>query len=331
MGLESTYLIAKISAVLSFLSFNRYLIISLFFCVYSFLGAWYFYKLMVYNYPSMYKSLALGILFFPSTVFWGSGLLKDSLTFGSLCFFCYAFANLFIYKRKIVLSVVLLLLSGYLIMVIKLYILLILIPALLTWKSLLILKKTPKFNDKVIIGIFVILFSVAAGSVLVKSLASGLERYAVENIIENMVVHQTHLIKATQKSSGAGAGITKMHVDASLGTIIRQFPSSVILTLYRPFLWEVRKLVVAISGLENFIILLISLFIIIRLGISKLVKAILRDPILIMSLIFVLSFSFIVGFTTPNFGSLVRYKIPMLPFYATILVVLFHLALKKNF
>lgn len=35
------------------------------------------------EFPDMYKSLAVSILFIPSVVFWGSGLMKDSITFSA--------------------------------------------------------------------------------------------------------------------------------------------------------------------------------------------------------------------------------------------------------
>ncbi|MBK9533341.1 MAG: hypothetical protein IPO42_16435 [Chitinophagaceae bacterium] len=40
-----------------------------------------------------------------------------------------------------------------------------------------------------------------------------------------------------------------------------------------------------------------------------------RDPVILYCLLFALLFALFVGATTANFGTLVRYKIPCLPFY----------------
>jgi len=48
------------------------------------------------------------------------------------------------------------------------------------------------------------------------------------------------------------------------------------------------------------------------------------DETLQFCLIFTLIFAFAVGISTSNFGSLVRYKIPCLPFYTAFLIILFY-------
>ena len=50
---------------------------------------------------------------------------------------------------------------------------------------------------------------------------------------------------------------------------------------------------------------------------------------LVFSVFFSLFFSFSVGLTTSNFGSLVRYKIPAIPFYVASLFII-HYTYKKD-
>jgi hypothetical protein len=40
--------------------------------------------------------------------------------------------------------------------------------------------------------------------------------------------------------------------------------------------------------------------------------------------------AFIIGFTTYNFGALARYKIPLIPFYLSALVIIQHLHKEKK-
>jgi hypothetical protein len=49
-----------------------------------------------------------------------------------------------------------------------------------------------------------------------------------------------------------------------------------------------------------------------------------------MCLVFAISFSFGVGVNSYNFGTLVRYKIPMMPFYVSGLYILRYYANKRT-
>jgi hypothetical protein len=46
------------------------------------------------------------------------------------------------------------------------------------------------------------------------------------------------------------------------------------------------------------------------------------DPNVIFAMVFSLSFAFAVGVSTFNFGTLVRYKIPVLPFFLVALILI---------
>jgi hypothetical protein len=62
-------------------------------------------------------------------------------------------------------------------------------------------------------------------------------------------------------------------------------------------------------------LIFISLRILIRLRVYGVIPMSIKHPLLTFSLIFSLFFAFSVGISTSNFGSLVRYRIPVLPFF----------------
>ena len=70
----------------------------------------------------------------------------------------------------------------------------------------------------------------------------------------------------------------------------------------------------------------VSLFFTIRLlykcGFIRFTKLIFSNPEVQFCMIFSVAFAFAVGFTSFNFGSLVRYKIPLMPFYFIALFIL---------
>ena len=90
---------------------------------------------------------------------------------------------------------------------------------------------------------------------------------------------------------------------------------AIIATLYRPFLWESKKLTTLLSSFESLAIMIFTLLVFFKTGPGNFIKAIVRDPVILYCILFALLFALFVGATTANFGSLVRYKIPCLPFY----------------
>ena len=82
-----------------------------------------------------------------------------------------------------------------------------------------------------------------------------------------------------------------------------------------------------ISAIENSILALLSIFVLLTKPI-KLFKNIESDAFLIFCLLFTLILGFGVGLSTSNFGALVRYKIPFLPFY--MFLVLFFVKFKNE-
>jgi hypothetical protein len=68
--------------------------------------------------------------------------------------------------------------------------------------------------------------------------------------------------------------------------------------------------------------LFLTIRILLSLGPFGVAKSIGSDPLLIFAFVFAIFFSFSVGLTTANFGALVRYKIPSIPFYMSLLMIL---------
>jgi len=77
-----------------------------------------------------------------------------------------------------------------------------------------------------------------------------------------------------------------------------------------------------LSALESLVFLLLTLHVVFRSGLG--IFYYLQKPEVILCLGFSVVFAFAVGVSTFNFGTLSRYKIPLLPFYAMGLGFLYH-------
>lgn len=100
-----------------------------------------------------------------------------------------------------------------------------------------------------------------------------------------------------------------------MGSLLSMAPAAITATLYRPYIWESRKVSTLISSVESLLFMLFTIFVIYKVGIKGFFVTIIRNPIIIYCLLFSLVFALFVGATTLNFGTLVRYKIPEMPFY----------------
>jgi hypothetical protein len=105
--------------------------------------------------------------------------------------------------------------------------------------------------------------------------------------------------------------------------MLSKFPAAVVVTLYRPFMWEARKIIVFLSALEALIFLYFTLKVLV-VHKTKLISIVGKDPTLMFCFVFAIIFAFAVGISSYNFGALSRYKIPCLPFYAALLIVLYY-------
>ena len=124
------------------------------------------------------------------------------------------------------------------------------------------------------------------------------------------------------ESIRGGAVYTLGDFDYSPAGMLRKLPLAINVTLFRPYLWEVNNPVMLLSALESLALFLFTLYVFYKRGVGATFKAIGSNPFLLFCFVFSLSFAFAVGIATYNFGSLVRYKIPLLPFYVAALLVL---------
>ena len=124
-------LMIKLNALLQFVSFGYYGVHLVIFTFLSFVGFTFIYKAFERFFE--YKKLLLLVVFFiPSVLFWSTGVSKESILFFGLGLFLYAYFKL-IHVFQSVKYIFLLLLSTLIMLSIKPYIFLLIIPALLIY------------------------------------------------------------------------------------------------------------------------------------------------------------------------------------------------------
>lgn len=315
-----TWFVAKLLSPILFISFRSYLISTIVLSWLSFFGTWALYKMLCRYYPGLEGRMAFCMLFIPSVLFWGSGILKDTFTYSAVCWFIIGMDGIFISKMKIVKHTLILLLAAYVLISIKPYILISLLPGAVVWILYArISKNSSKFFKYAAIPM-IYLFSFLAGYAVLSLLGDKLGKFSVETMLKTASVTQKDLHQDYYHGSSFDIG----EFEPTVPGVLRKAPAAITVGLFRPFIWEARNVVMLASGLENLVYLILSLGVIggLLFQRKKLVQILLDNPFLIFLLSYTILFSLLVGLSTSNFGALVRFKIPFLPsFVCAILLI----------
>jgi hypothetical protein len=320
---SSSFVVNKFSAFFSIFAFDSFLVTTLFFAMFSYSGIWKLYVTFVRLFPKLYKDLAVAILFFPSVVFWGSGLMKDSLCIGAMGWLTWGIYNLLFTKTlnkvKLPIYLVVVLLSFWLIMSIKVYIIMTYMAGMTIW---VLFFYRDKIQNKVIrTSITPILLGLSAPALIIglQAFSDDLGKYAIENVVETALSLTYNL-----QSREAGSSYSLGAIDPSLAGLLSKFPLAVNVTLFRPYLWEVRNPIMLLAALESLVIFYWTLKVIFKVGPGKTISSITSNGSVIFCLVYSIIFGFAVGLSSQNFGSLVRYKIPAMPFYLAGIFILYY-------
>jgi hypothetical protein len=318
MSNASNLMIIKISAAISLFCFDKYLVITLFFGFFAFAGLW---RLFVtFNEileNKAQKLLAITVLCTPSIWFWGSGIIKDSICIGCLGFVVSFLYKIFIKKNIRLTDILLLALFFYTLFVVKSYIAAALIIAVVFFAVHFFVVSRKSVIEKWIFSIVILLASVLIFNFV-------LQAY-IRTIIEDaatVIDKFKNAYDSFDNAGDTGSGFTSQSVNFTASGILLRSPFTIFTTLYRPFLWEIRNLMMLFSSLESFVALLVFVYLLFKLKLNFF-SYILGNPFTLFAFVIVIILSLIIGFTTFNFGTMVRYRIPIFPFYAFLLTSIY--------
>lgn len=324
---QNAFFVARLILPLYLLSFNSFIVTSMLLAWICYTGIWHLFILFNEHFPTLQKELAISILFIPSVVFWGSGLLKDTVTLSAVGTYTYYFYYLFIRKRYYFKNVFYLLVNAFLLIAIKPYILFALLPGSLIWLSNERLTKVKSKTLRALVGPFFILIGVSLSIWLLSQMSDFLGLYAIDNVLDRAVV--VNLDQKQEYYGGSSFDIGEFKADPI--SMLKKAHLAIAATLFRPYLWDAKNPVMLMSALENTYIMILTIFLLIRLKFWGFFTLIGKNPLILFSVLFSLFFAFSVGIATSNFGSLVRLKIPCIPFYVSSLFALKYFYQQKNY
>lgn len=318
------YFVIKVTALCSFITFHTYAANACIFGFISFTGIWAMYTRLYKMYPHLSKYLAYGVLFLPSVFFWGSGILKDTISLGALGWMFYGVINIVKLKRRYIFSSIMVAISVYSLSLVKIYILLCFVPAAVLWASLEYLGQVKNLLIRVLITPLLLGLGVGGAVLLFQKIGESNARYNTETLAKTAQETAWWIQHSSEEQGGSTYSLGDL--DFSPVGILKKTPAAIWVTLFRPHPWEVRNPVMLLTSLECTFFLGYTFYIIFLW---------LKSPKRIWSsdvafyLLFSLIFALAVGISTYNFGALARYKIPMMPFYMVALLLM-HAKLKPE-
>jgi hypothetical protein len=212
--------------------------------------------------------------------------------------------------------IIVLFFSIYIIYSIKIFILQAFIPAVAVW---IISQKFGTIQSlvlRIMLVPFVILIMVGSGYLAVKKIGEDNSKYSLENIAQTAQVTAFDIRYWSGREAGSGYSIGEL--DGTFSSMLKLTPQAINVSLFRPYIWEVRNPLMVLSALESLALLLFTVYVLIKTRLTIFQAS--KDPNILFFLVFSLTFAFAVGVSTFNFGTLSRYKIPLLPFYVLALV-----------
>lgn len=315
------WFMVKLLSPFTLFSFNSYLVTTLLVSTISFYGSWKLYLVYSDIWTKGKKYAFWAVFLVPSISFWSTGVLKDSIAFAAIN--CLIYSTYFIIiKRNIKTKhIILALVAMFLLYNLKVYILFSFIPAIFVafysqvkttiQSNVLRLLVTP------LLLVIISVFAYYVGNGLIEAnqqySAEGLEKQAKG-------FHSWH-------TTTAGSAYNLGEVEYTLSGAVQKIPAALNVTFFRPYLWESSNIVMLASAVESLLLLFLFLFVLFKWR-FKLVGVFRKNPALQMFLVFMLIFGFAVGFTSYNFGALVRYKLPI--FSLSFFVLLYLTFVKKE-
>ncbi len=147
-------------------------------------------------------------------------------------------------------------------------------------------------------------------------------QFAVDNLARSTADIQAAGARVEGGSYYQLADPVEAEADSSLGRQLLLAPIALPTALFRPTLVEVRNPMMFLNALETTVLLFLVLRLLWRGGLGWLRRAVFENPTLMFCFAYTLMLGTAVGLASTNLGSLSRYRMPFMPFFVALVLVL---------
>ena len=298
----------KISGLLAFVGGGNYWMMSLIISFISFLGAWYLCLKTTRFFPEARRAVVVAFLFYPSVIFWSSGLIKESLGLAALYFLGSILLTIISNKKIFVWEYMVALASLWISWNLKYYWVGAFMPVAITTILVIFVKKLKPALVKYELSMWIVLF------ILLLSIATSVHpNFYPNRFLEVIVANNQEFMALTDQENA----ILYQNLNPSLKSVLVNMPQALISGIFRPFVWEAHNVISFAAGLENLVLALLVLSSI--PSVPKIFKS--PDRLLVLAMLtYIIILAIFLSLSTPNLGTLSRYKVGFLPFLVFLLI-----------
>jgi uncharacterized membrane protein YqaE (UPF0057 family) len=294
-------LMSEIICPVVLLGFRNYWLTSILLSIFSFSGIWQLVKTLSVQYPERKIQAIAAFLIFPSVVFWSSGIMKETVVIG-----CLGWSLSFLFDTKSITWVkwMVILASTLVIAGLKYYNFAVIVPVLTAYfltKKLTILYLPKKETASVVLFFCTLSVFAFIASFLHPNLRP-------DNFLQALIKNHDIMLQNSEYHNA----IHYTNLKPDWLSILQNVPLALISGLFRPFVWECRTLLQAITGIENLVILCCMAWTSYRLVKREII---ISDFLLVVAVCtFIILSATLLALSSPNLGTLARYKVIYLPF-----------------
>jgi hypothetical protein len=304
---RSVFFVAILSVV-NLITYNNYWISSLWFSFFSYLCSYRLVRKVDSEFEGVAVAARIALLFVPSVIFWSSGIIKECLAIGSVTILTLHFISIIRGRPLRWFAYPEIILYLYLLVSLKYYWAAVLIPSMIT--SLIIhwafMKKVR--NIWIQCGLWLAVFAVLSAVASFTHPNFYFERF-LSVIIEN---HDKYVNISRPENT-----INYYNLSENWLSILLNSPMALWSGLFRPLIFEARTMTSVIGGIENLLILTLVAWKLryIRMPQQK------NRTIVIGAVMYIVVLCVFLALSTPNLGTLSRYRVGFLPFFVLLTLV----------
>ncbi|MBS1506706.1 MAG: glycosyltransferase family 39 protein [Bacteroidetes bacterium] len=298
----------KVISVFALVSGDNYWIITAYFSLASFLTSWYLFRTIENNFPKASTSAGIAFLFFPSVVFWSSGIEKETLALCGIYYLSAVFIRLLKQRKIKWVEGLGILASVALVWNLKYYWAAVFFITVFTAIAVWILQQKKLWLSSRLLLTWIIVF---IGAAVVASFSH--PNFCFTTFLNVLVTNHDDFVRI---SDGKNL-IHYYHLTATWQSVFINSPWAIVSGVLRPVVGEGQGMLGLVASVENGVLLLLLLTAIPSLrnkadGTNKIFLLAVLSYVLVLGVFLALS--------TPNLGSLSRYRIGFLPFLIFLII-----------
>ncbi|HEX8040778.1 MAG TPA: hypothetical protein VF490_16585, partial [Chryseosolibacter sp.] len=300
--------LVKITSVFNILTANNYWIISAYYAAISFSGAWCLVKTIQRHIPAATLPAVLAFLFFPSVVFWTSGLLKESLAVGALYYLAAIFLKVWFRERLRFADPLLAVAALWIFWNLKYYYAAVFIPVVVATLAYRFLVSRRISSATVEASIWIVLLAVPLASVM----------FLHPNFYPHRLFSVILANNAAYNALSDPGGVVHFHnLQPTALSLAANAPWALFSGLFRPLLAEASEPVSILASIENTAVLVLfggAVWRIKKYGSSP------HRLLILAAAVYVIALCILLTFSAPNFGTLSRYRSGYYSFFVFLLL-----------